>query len=432
MKSAKPRFKPDKSLVLGALFVVTLLLILLNFWLSKRPTVSVERLGNPWLKDGLVERALNVWDLQTFDGKIYLGGGSTVTNSGPINVWAYDPQKKDFVKEHQVQEEAIEHYRLLDNQLYIPAADPTKGDRHKFYRREGNKWQRYSSGEIKLAHVRDVVKTDDGELLMVGNSRQTDKPSSRGTAIATPTEAGFKIQAAGVDNVATQGTIIADFNWFFSVFRYQDQIFATNSLLRDAENFPGAIAKYNPEAKQFVLDFNLRNADFIPEEIIKGKQKQGIGVIYRPWNPIEYQGYLVYPVRSYSITANNYQQAYMNSIGFFYKSDMGSSPKTLKLPQGKGEDVLVIDNELYVLASRQRSDDQFTNYVYKTDRLSTKTKWQRVVKFKSWNKARSFEYLDGTFYFGLGQDYGDAINNSGDILSYRPKAKANKKLSLFD
>ena len=427
MRPAKRKSKLSKLVIFSALFVVTLALILLIFRVLQRPNVTVTRLGNPLLKDGHEERALNVWDLQAFDGKIYLAGGSTVTNSGPINVWAYDPQKQDFVKEHQVPEEAIEHYCLLDNQLYIPAADPTKGDRHKFYRREGNKWQKYASGAIKLAHVRDLVKTDAGELLMVGNSRQTTLASSRGTAIATPTETGFEIQAAGVDNVATQGTIIADFNWFFSVFRYRNQIFATNSLLRDAENFPGAIAKYNPQSKQFVLDFNLRNAEFIPESIINSEDKQGVWVIYRPWNPVEYQDYLVYPVRSYSITPNNYQQAYMNSIGFFYKSDMGSSAKTLKLPQGKGEDVLVVDNELYVLASRQRSDSQFINYVYKTDRLSDKTKWQRVVKFKSWNKARSFEYLDGTFYFGLGQDYGDAINNSGDILSYKPKAKANNK-----
>ncbi|MEL6910013.1 MAG: hypothetical protein AAGK10_00270 [Cyanobacteria bacterium J06555_3] len=427
MRSNQRRFKISKLAAFLGIFFLTAAIAIGGFWLAQRPVAKVERLGNPLREDGQTDRALNVWDLQTYDGKIYLAGGSTVTNPGPINVWAYDPQQADFVKEYQVQEEAIEHYRLFAERLYIPAADPTKGDLHKFYRREEGKWQQYSSGEVKLAHVRDLIETDTGEILMVGNSRQIRKLSSRGTVIAIPQADGIKIAPAGVENITTSGVVIADFNWFFSVFRYRNQIYATNSLLRDAENYPGAIAKYDPQLKQFVLDFNLRNAEFIPTEIIAGQNKQGLNVIYRPWNPVEYQGYLVYPVRSYSITPDNYQQAYMNSIGFFYKSDMGSSPQTLKLPQGKGEDVLIINNMLYVLASRQNRDDKFTNYVYRTDRLSPKTKWQRVVKFKSWNKARSFEYLDGTFYFGLGQDYGHAVNNAGDILSYRSTKKNDPK-----
>ena len=140
-----------------------------------------------------------------------------------------------------------------------------------------------------------------------------------------------------------------------------------------------------------------------------------------PWNPVEFQDYLVYPVRSYSNSLDNYEEAYMNSIGLFYKSGMGSSPQTLKMPRGEGEDVLVVNDELYVLTSRRKRDGRFVNYVYKTDNLGTKTKWQRVAQFEEWNKARSFEYLDGIFYFGLGQDYIDAVNNSGDILSYQPK-----------
>ena len=422
MKSNQLGSRVSKLVVFLAIFFTTVVIIIGGFWFGGESKVEPQRLGNPMREDGLKDRALNVWDMQAFDGKIYLGGGSTVTNSGPINVWAYDPKQEDFVKEYRVKEEAIEHYRVLDKQLYIPASDPVKGDRHKFYRREGNKWKMYTDPKIKLAHVRDLVKTDTGDILMVGNGRQIDKPENRGTAIASFTPEGVNFEPAGIENVETNGVIIADFNWFFSVFRYQDRIFATNSILRDAENYPGAIAEYNPRGKEFVLDFDLRNDEFIPDDYISEGGKQGLGVIYRPWHPVEFQDYLVYPARSYSITPDNYQAAYMNSLGLFYKSAMGSSPEILKLPKGEGEDVLVVDDELYILASRKTRNDKFINYVYKTSSLGEKNKWQRVVRFKSWNKARSFEYLDGTFYFGLGQDYGDAVNNSGDILSYRPQS----------
>ena len=421
MKLNRLRLKVSKLIAFLAIFLITIAIVTGGFWFFTTPKIEPIRLGNPLREDGMEDRALNVWDMQAFDGKIYLSGGSTVTNTGPINVWAYDPKIKDFVKEYQVQEEAIEHYRVLDKQLYIPAADPTKGDRHKFYLRQGDKWQMYSSPVVQLAHVRDLIKTNSGDILMVGNNRQVDKPESRGTAIATFTPDGVTFKAAGVKNGVVNGTVLSDFNWFFSVFRYQDRIFATNTMLRDAENYPGSIAQYNPKSKQFVINFDLHNDEFIPTDRLGENSIYGLAVIYRPWNPVEFQDYLVYPVRSYSNSLDNYEEAYMNSIGLFYKSGMGNSPETLKMPRGEGEDVLVVNNELYVLTSRKKRDGRFINYVYKTDNLGTNIKWQRVAQFEEWNKARSFEYLDGIFYFGLGQDYIDPINNSGDILSYEPK-----------
>ena len=410
-----------KIIVLLAFFTTFTLAVVNLPTLPIESNSLVQKLGNPLLEDGHSDRALNVWDLQAFEGKIYLGGGSTVSNPGPINVWAYDPTNREFVKEYTVDEEAIEHYRVFDDRLYIPAADPTQGDRNKFYRKTNERWQKHASPVVKLAHVRDLIKTSDDDILMVGNNRQPEKQSSNGTALATATKDGLLFKSAGIDNVRSQGITLTDFNWFFSVFEYQKRIFATNSLLRDADNYPGVAAEYNPKSKQFVLDFDLHTDEFIPRNLIR-RNKYGLEVVYRPWNPVEFQDYLIYPVRSYSVIADNYRQAYMNSIGFFYKSGIGDSPQKVKLPRkALGEDVLIIDNELYVLANRKMRDDKFIVYVYKTDRLDRKIKWQRVVKFNSVNKARSFEYLDGTFYFGLGQDYGEAIANAGDLLSYTPQ-----------
>ena len=78
----------------------------------------------------------------------------------------------------------------------------------------------------------------------------------------------------------------------------------------------------------------------------------------------------------------------MNSIDFFIKSAIGSSPQELNLPhQALGEDVLIVDNELYMLANRQERDEKFIVSVYKTNRLDRKIKWQQVLQFNNVNKA---------------------------------------------
>ena len=66
--------------------------------------------------------------------------------------------------------------------------------------------------------------------------------------------------------------------------------------------------------------------------------------------------------------------------------------------------------------------DKFKVYLYKTDNPTNKNSWQEVLHFRSRNRVRSFEYLDGKLYFGLGQNYDEPIGRSGEIISlpFRP------------
>lgn len=393
-----------------------------DFATSEIENEFVTRLGNPLRKDGLKGRALNVWDLQVFDGKIYLAGGSTITNTGPINIWAYDPVTQTFDKEYTVAEEAIEHFKVFGDRLYIPAADPRQGDKNKFYRKSvDGLWQKYESNAIALAHVRDLIKTENDEILLVGNNRNLNNLAN--PSIAITTDDGVSFQEAGISKSQLAKADIVDYNWFFSVFEYRDKIYAISSLLRDFGNYSGAISVYNPQNKKFEIDFNLRNDEFIPASIIgKSDVQQGTYIIYRIWNPVQFQNYLVYPVRSYSNNKAYYERAYMNSLGIYYKQKIGETPQAVELPDGAvGEDILIIDNELYILANQKQANDRFMVYVYRTEHISSKIKWQKVLEFSSSNKARSFEYLKDKFYFGLGQDYNEPIGNSGDLVSYELK-----------
>src|SRR5690349_13662163 len=91
-------------------------------------TASVQNLGNPF--KGYFTRdiyARNVWDMQVWDGKIYLGYGDLWLNAGPIPVWSLDPATNTYSKEFTVNEEAIDHYEVVNGMLYIPGSDTRTG-----------------------------------------------------------------------------------------------------------------------------------------------------------------------------------------------------------------------------------------------------------------------------------------------------------------
>ncbi len=409
-------FYPPQKYHLASYLSIAIILLGTSACSGQAPDVTeqLQILGKPMAVDGKTGRALNVWDLQEFAGKIYIAGGSTVSNAGPINVWAYNPAKQILEKEFTVQEEAIEQFKVFDRALYIPAADPQRGDTNKFYRRTTQEpWKLYQSAIPGLAHVRDLIKAPSGDILLVGNNRLATKdPSQPATAITL--DQGISFKGAGLDNVDDAAA-----NWFFSIFAYRGRIYAPSSLLRDTYNRTGVIGVYKPKRRIFELSQTLKNDEFIPS-ILLGPQlgPQGPTVIYRPWQPVAYKGFLLYPVRSYSYSRSTYESAYMNSIGFFIKRNMGLTPSAVIFPDGKaiGEDVLLKKNELYALANTKTAPDEFWVYVYKTSAPASTRNWQEVLRFKSRNKARSFEFLDNTFYFGLGQDYDDLVGESGTIL----------------
>ena len=384
---------------------------------------TVVRLGNPMVTDGQRGRALNVWDLQVFEGKVYVGGGDTSTNKGPMNVWAYNPASQLFIKETTIPEEAILRFKLIDDQLYIPAADPRNADSSKFYRKAiADDWQQFGDRQHKLAHVRDLIKVDQS-LLLVGNSRPPTQGKKATPGAVVTNDQGASFNPVIVNNLPDTGEVrFIGFDWFFTVFNYQNKIYALNSLLRDAGNYPGFIAVYDSDIQELSLDFSLTNNEFIPQQNIDFENgKHGVNTIYQIWQPIEYQGDLIYTARSFSntISLQAARKLYFNSLGLYLKSDIGKSPKEVRLPhQAIGEDLLLIEDELYVLANKKNAPEKFTIYVFKTSQPQNQQAWEQIVSFESTNKARSFEYLDRTFYFGLGQDAGEAIANSGDILSY--------------
>jgi len=154
-------------------------------------TSSLTNLGNPNLYIAKAD-GRNVWDMQVFDGKIYIGSGSTVTNAGPLKIIAYNPAINDFEIEvppeiaatgdDKIGTEALDTFRVFDDKLYIPNSDPRSptSDRSKYWRKIPNgDWVEFSStNALATAHIRDLIRLPDGRILGVGNSRVWDETDS--------------------------------------------------------------------------------------------------------------------------------------------------------------------------------------------------------------------------------------------------------------
>jgi len=116
-------------------------------------TERAEYLGIPLQErypDGEFAYARNVWTMQAYAGKVYLGAGAydnspPAANAGPVPIFAFDPEKGVFEHEWTVPDEQIGVYRVFsDGQLYAPGIDPREGwDLGNFYRKQKNgEWEK--------------------------------------------------------------------------------------------------------------------------------------------------------------------------------------------------------------------------------------------------------------------------------------------------
>jgi len=426
-------------------------------------------LGNKPAESGNRDISLNVWDLQAFDGKIYIGMGSTSADSGPHPVWAFGhaASRWDQAPETVVGQEAIELYRVIDDRLYIPAADP-KGsatEASKFYRRGlDGKWTHFfSTRAFHMAHIRDLA-LEDGLLIGVGNSRWPHhvvraKPGAvavplvvvdimqdsdremlefqSAISLVPPTEGG------SVDIDTSQRNRMA--NWFFSTFRLHDGLYASTRWLNWAPDSPEppeqyagqtqlppqvppfpAVVRWDSGVKEWVAPDPSTLDRLVPESPDRNTR-----LVLWPYKPALFGELWFAPFRSRSLSRTESREAYNQSADFVVKPANGPGLRVVLPESGAlGEAVLVYEGRLYVLANARMSDGKYRVFVYALDqddarvgRMDPDTgvevdAWREVLNFRSSNLARSFARIDDTWYFGLGVAHGEPVGKAGTLLRY--------------
>jgi hypothetical protein len=311
----------------------------------------------------------NIWDMQLFNGKIYIGQGDMGVNAGPVLIISFDPTTSKFNTEGVVDEEQINAFKILNGKLVIPGYDPredwTLGN---FYVLEqGLLWTKNRTIP-NFIHNNDM-EYSNGKLFAVG------EPNSATPGIVMSEDFGKTWRIVG--DVAALGKV-----GFSSLFVFKDNLYAVANL---------AAAQFRPLLpSEYVLKFD--GTKFAPviggDKLLPGLSRN----LYQVERFIVANNQLMY----IAVTGGTQR----NPIALFVAPELDQARKVvfaekLALPS----DILVRGNKTYVLAYVKNAVNLYTNIVYESTDLIT---WTETLRFTKDTFARSFEESQGVFYFGLG------------------------------
>ncbi len=398
--------------------------------LNNDKTDDLQYLGNIPFNQGLQGKDKNIWDLQEFEDRIFIGYGNTTTNPGPIQLFAWDNTLDSMIDYGIIRGEAIEKFRVIQDTLFIPNSDPRAGDKRKYnYLKNGQLVD--ISIDYNLAHVRDMIYFNNNYYLL-GNTRCPDEFTSDCSGLLELTGNSHQTDLLLAELEEADPYINVRWNWFFGAWEYQDKLIIPNAtfneihypeyIIKDAQFFTISDGEIQWSANQAETE-KLKHFHFYPADTMAGTLSDTIKfyTILRPFTSIESNDKLLYTLRSYSINQNYdnlYLAEYNNSRGMYIKDSLMSVAKPVIFPEPNaiGEDILLIDNKIIALANREMQNGMFQVFVYMTESLSASTGcWQELFHFQTTNLVRSFEYHNDTFYFGLGMNEGDEESGVGEL-----------------
>ncbi|DAB28311.1 MAG: hypothetical protein A2513_08825 [Sulfurimonas sp. RIFOXYD12_FULL_33_39] len=367
-------------------------------------TKDIELIGNPsksQFSDGEAAYSRNVWDLQVYNDKLFIGAGNSANegpskNSGNVELHVYNPKTLKFNKETTIYDDQIDIFKLLDDKLFIPGHDATGSwNFGNFYLRVDNqKWMMYRNIP-KALHVYDLAYKDKKLFAGVG--------LYEGAAVGITKDLGknWEIIKLGSSRV-------------YSFLQIGDELFALKKFKHTSKPY-FSVAQY--KNKNFVPRYDISIYDMFPSTKFDIKYSRATRII-------SFDDKAIY------LGAYKYNSHQTKPFGLYYTILKNGNlySKRVKLKDGYiPRDIIKRDDTIYVLSSKSvKENTEIEVLEFKTDDL---TKYKKLFSFEYPTFARSFELLDGAFYFGMGCDVdegdiwkmSDIKKESGDLVVYRWK-----------
>lgn len=350
-------------------------------------TAKVVNLGQPFNKPVY---ARNVWDMQLFNGKIYLAHGNEVNtppapNAGPIPVIYYDPSTNKFVTQYTAPEEQINVFKIINGNLYFPGDDATESwDFGNYYILDNNVWTKMRTIP-KASHVFDIT-------------------SYKGQLYAATGTEGFGEVVTSQDNGLTWKSLMPQSgNLFYTYSGMAHTLFEFKAKLYAVSSLTYIDCKYND---MLMMDgATAKTITVYGSKMLPGASNL---YFYRILRPTVINDTLLY----LGVKEVNYIQWSPDSM--YIATDINQStrvvfPQTTALPV----DIVTRGSTVYVSAYIKNTADNYTNIVYSSSDLKN---WRELFRFNYNTFARSFEELNGDFYFGLGCHVGALPESTGSIL----------------
>jgi len=341
--------------------------------------------------------ARNPWDMKEYQGRVYIGSGNSnnkgpAPNAGPVHVVAFDPKANKFIANvAQLPDEQIDEFRIINGALVIPGHDPEQSWAY------GNFYVRHPSGywsEVRTIkggiHMYDLVQKagPPPQGGMLGNGNTAFAPQYVYAALGT--------MVGGVVGVSTDFGQTWSEHPMLGTYRARTFLDGGTDMCVSTS---GSKAYLVTPGGVSPLSLNLFPGVPNPDSALFAvKPQRYLGTTY-------YLG-------AFAPIDHNWK-----AVGMFATADCRTAHH-VSLPAQVPHDLLVYQGKLYVLASDPESAGHRVHVYVTTDGAS----FTEVLNFLAPTFARSFEIVDGDFYFGLGSEAETLHPDTGRIVRVRATA----------
>ena len=333
--------------------------------------------------------ARNPWDMQTYNGKVYIGSGDYNSNKAPSLIACYDPKTDEAtVYQDLLDDEQVSNFAIINGRLIAAGIDPSNNAILHYFELNADEtaFINYAMPYDWRVHNFDMIGFGDKIFIGAGTDSQKNR-----TAALVSTDGG---KTFGSVNVVKDGMNVTGANigsgWdrIYQYLTLNGDLYCYEVHVGDS-SYDG-FYKYDADANQF--NFHSAGSGFV-------STGNKFFNIFK--ESMEFAGKSVI-CTGYFLTSTDMKTFTKNTFA-------GSNASYL--------DMVVIGDELYVLAATENSGS-YTNTVYKTKDLSTFTK---VLEFDAETYMISMEYVDGTFVFGAGAPSNTTSPSTmcGDIFRVR-------------
>lgn len=328
-------------------------------------------LGIP-LEDDYPEgiRARTAWDVECYNGKLFIAGGDYNLNAGPVAVYEYDLYTEIWLKTDILPEEQIEQFSIVNDRLIIPGCDPREDWTYgNLYQYEDGSWKQYRTipGGI---HQFDVIGYN-GKLFV-------------GLGVA-PGHYPIAVSEDGGNN-------------FQQVPMFRDGILLDTSVPDDGIQHSAQVRVYDfftLNGKLYAFYFYHLDGNYTREIY----QYQDGAFHYHSNLPSR----LTYRRISYEMFMSKAEYngtVYATTGKLYATTDMQNAAEISFGKNAIVSDLRIIHNKLYACVVTPMEDGQYRTSIWV--KTQTSNQFRELFYFSFPCSAQSFTYQNESFYFGMG------------------------------